>query len=144
MKTFRTTIDIKAPPARVWAILSDIEGWPEWTRSVTRVERLDSGPLAPGSRARLRQPKLRPAIWQVTAVDKGASFTWMTKSLGLRVTGHHAIEPLKKGSASRVTLSLEFSGFLSLLVALLTRSLNQEYMQLEADGLKKRSEQHGV
>jgi uncharacterized membrane protein len=106
MQAFTTTIDIKAPPQRVWAVLSDIEGWPEWTPSVKSVERLDSGPLVVGTRARLRQPKLRPAIWQITKVERGSHFTWVTRSLGLRVTAHHVIEPLKKGSTSRVTLSV--------------------------------------
>jgi len=75
MKTFSITVDIKAPPQRVWAVLSDVEGWPDWTPSVKRVERLDAGPLTVGGRARLRQPKLRPAIWQITKVEKGSSFT---------------------------------------------------------------------
>jgi uncharacterized protein YndB with AHSA1/START domain len=141
MKSFRITIDIKAPPQRVWAVLTDIEGWPEWTPSVTSVERLDSGPLAPGSRARLRQPKLRPAIWQVTKIEKGSSFTWTTRSPGLTVTAHHLVEPGKKGSASRVTLTLEFAGLFGALVAWLTRGLNNRYLRLEAAGLKKRSEQ---
>jgi uncharacterized protein YndB with AHSA1/START domain len=141
MKTFTTTIDIKAPPQRVWAVLTDIEGWPDWTASVTSVERLDSGPLVAGSRARLRQPKLRPAIWQITKIEKGNSFTWTTRSPGLAITGHHVVEPVKKGSASRVTLTIEFAGLLGPLVAWLTGGLNKHYLALEAAGLKKRSEQ---
>jgi hypothetical protein len=121
-------------------VLSDIEGWPDWTASVKSVERLDAGPLVVGGRARLRQPKLRPAIWQITKVEKGSSFTWVTRSPGLLVTGHHLIEPLKKGSASRVKLTVEFSGLLAPLVAWMTRGLNQRYLALEAEGLKRRSE----
>ena len=71
MKSFSTTIEIKAPPQRVWAVLADIEGWPDWTASVTSVERFESGPLIVGTRARLRQPKLRPAIWEITKIEKG-------------------------------------------------------------------------
>ena len=141
MKTFSITVDIKAPPQRVWAVLSDVEGWPDWTASVKRVERLDAGPLVGGGRARLWQPKLRPAIWQITKVEKGSNFTWATRSPGLLVTGHHVIEPIKKGSASRVTLRVEFSGLLGPLVAWLTRRLNERYLGLEAAGLKRRSEQ---
>jgi uncharacterized protein YndB with AHSA1/START domain len=141
MTTFTTTIEIKAPPPRVWAVLADVEGWPDWTASVTSVERLDSGPLVVGSRARLRQPKLRPAIWQVTKIEKGHSFTWTTRSAGLVVTGHHVVDAAKKGNASRVTLTIEFAGLLGGLVAWLTRGLNKHYLALEAAGLKKRSEQ---
>jgi hypothetical protein len=45
------------------------------------------------------------------------------------------------GSASRVTLTIEFRGLLGPLVAWLTRGLNAQYLALEAQGLKKRSEQ---
>jgi uncharacterized membrane protein len=141
MKSFSTTIEIKAPPQRVWAVLADIEGWPDWTASMTSVERFESGPLSVGTRARLRQPKLRPAIWQITQIEKGSNFTWVTRSLGLTVTGHHLVEPVKKGNASRVTLTIEFRGLLGPLVAWLTRGLNVHYLALEAQGLKKRSEQ---
>jgi len=141
MKSFSTTIEIKAPPQRVWSVLADIEGWPDWTASVQSIERFESGPLSVGTRARLRQPKLRPAIWQITQIEKGSNFTWVTRSLGLTIAGHHRVEPVKKGNASRVTLTIEFSGLLGPLVAWLTRGLNVHYLALEAQGLKKRSEQ---
>lgn len=141
MKSFTTTVEIKAPPARVWTVLADIEGWPDWTPSVKSVERLDSGPLVVGSRARLRQPKLSPAVWQITSIEKGTSFSWATRSFGLTAIGHHLIVPVKKGAASRVTLTIEFTGLLAPLVAWLTRGLNTSYLAMEAAGLKKRSEQ---
>jgi uncharacterized membrane protein len=42
-------IDIAAPQERVWAIMADVERWPEWTRSVKSVERLDRGRWASGA-----------------------------------------------------------------------------------------------
>lgn len=138
MATFTKTIDIQAPPQRVWEIMSDVERWHEWTPSITSIERLDRGSFQVGSRARVRQPKLRPAVWQVTELEKDRSFTWVTRSPGIRVTGRHEVEPFAGGS--RATLSVEFSGLLAPLVAWLTRGLNQRYLGMEANGLKSRSE----
>ncbi|MGO8789991.1 MAG: SRPBCC family protein [Terriglobia bacterium] len=133
------TVDIQAPPDRVWAVLCDVERWPEWTATTTSVQRLDTGPLAVGSRARLLQPKLRPAVWEVTELDEGTgSFIWVTRSPGVQVTGRHLVEENKGGS--RVTLSIQFAGILGPLVALLYRSLNQRYIAIEAEGLRKRCE----
>src|SRR5688500_14341659 len=41
---FSTTTEIDGPPEVVFAVLTDIDRWPEWTATVTRVERLgDAG-----------------------------------------------------------------------------------------------------
>jgi hypothetical protein len=118
--------------------MRDVERWSEWTPTVTSITRLDEGPMTVGSRARVCQPKLRPAVWEVTEIDEGQSFTWFTTAPGVRVTGRHAIDPIAGGSL--VTLWVEFSGFLGPLVARVTRGLNERYLALEAKGLKARSE----
>lgn len=144
MTTFTHSIEIAAPADQVWSIMRDIEHWPEWTPTVIRLVRLDAGPLAVGSRARIWQPKLLPAVWQVTSLD-GRGFEWMTRSPGVRVTGRHHVEPAAAGAAggSRAVLSLHFAGPLGALVARFTRSLNLRYLALEAEGLKRRSEAGG-
>ncbi|MGD0227241.1 MAG: SRPBCC family protein [Terriglobia bacterium] len=139
MTHFSMTVDIQASPDRVWSVVRDIERWPEWTSTVASVQRTDAGPLAVGSRARILQPTLLPAEWQITELDEGIrSFTWVTRSPGVQVTGRHRVE--ENGDGSRVTLSLEFSGFLGPLVARFYRSLNQRYIATEAEGLRKRCE----
>jgi hypothetical protein len=138
MTELGTAIEISAPPDRVWAVMSDIEHWPEWTPSVTRVERLDRGSLAVGHRARIRQPRLLPAVWQVTALQPGRGFTWVTRSPGLLATGGHWVEPTATGS--RAQLTLRFEGILAGLVGRLFGALTTRYLALEARGLKERSE----
>jgi uncharacterized protein YndB with AHSA1/START domain len=136
---FTHSIDIQAPPEIVWAIWSDIEHWSEWTASITNIQKLVPGPLAVGLRACVRQPKLPVAIWSVTELEENRGFTWVSTSPGAHVTGFHTIEPIAVGS--RAIMTLIFAGPLALLFGWLSSSLTQRYLQLEANGLKARSEQ---
>jgi hypothetical protein len=136
--SFSRSVDITAAPDAVLAVMSDVERWPEWTASVTSIKRLDSGPFAIGSRARIRQPKLPPALWTVSAIEPGRSFTWISKGPGILVTAHHSIEPGAGGS--RVTLSIRYEGLLAKLLAWMTKDINERYLTMEANGLKARCE----
>jgi hypothetical protein len=119
--------------------MRDIEHWPDWTPTVRKVRRLDKGPLGVGSRALIWQPKLPPAMWRVTELDDARrSFTWETRSPGMRLQARHRVEDV--GNGSRATLSIQFSGFLGPLFARLTRDLNHRYLALEAKGLRECSE----
>lgn len=139
MLDFRITVDINAPPDRIWTVMRDIERWPEWTPTVRRIQRLDKGPLAVGSRALIWQPKLPPAKWKVTELDDGRRrFTWETHGPGMRLKARHWVED--NGGGSRATLSIQFSGLLGPFFAHLTRKLNERYLALEAKGLRERCE----
>jgi len=102
---------------------------------MTSVQRLDSGPFAIGCKARVRQPKLRNAVWRVTALQDGRNFTWTTRSPGLRMTAGHLIEP--EGAGSRVELTLELSGLIAPVVSRLYGDLIEGYVATESQGLKK-------
>jgi uncharacterized protein YndB with AHSA1/START domain len=138
MRKFSITIDIAAPPERVWQVMSDTDRWHEWTRSVTSVKRLGGGPFAVGSRAVIRQPKFPPAMWKITAIEPGKSFTWINSAPGLRVIAHHWVEPTMAGS--RATLSLELQGVFGGVFGRMTKAITERYLSLEARGLKARSE----
>jgi len=75
---FTHSTEIQAPPQILWAIWSDIEHWPDWTASITQIQKLAPGPLAVGLRACVRQPKLPVAIWRVTELEPDCGFTWVT------------------------------------------------------------------
>lgn len=137
-RLFTTAVDINAPPQRVWAVMSDIERWHEWTASVSSVERLDASPLAVGSRVRIRQPRLSPALFVVTAFEEGRGFIWETSSPGVRAIADHWIEEIAGGS--RVTLLLRFAGLIGPSMAFFMRNLIHRYMEMEAAGLKQRCE----
>ncbi len=135
---FSVSIDIHATPAAVWAVLEDVERWPEWTPTMTSVKRLDEGRLAVGSRARIRQPRLPPAVWTVTALDAGRGFTWVGRGPGIVTTADHWIEPV--GDGCRVMLAVAFTGPLGAMLGWITRSLTARYIRREAQGLKERAE----
>lgn len=131
-------IHIAAPPDQVWTVLADIERWPEWTASVTSVERLDDGPVAVGSLARVKQPRLRAAVWRVTSVEPGRSFDWAAKSPGITTAAGHRLEPTHDGT--RVALTIEMSGPLAGILGRVYARLTRRYMHVEAEGLKRRVE----
>ncbi len=132
------SIDIAAPPEVVWPVMSGVERWHEWTESITSVERLDDGPLRVGSRARVRQPLLRPAVFEVTRLDPGQQFTWTTTNGGIAAEAGHSVEPTPDGT--RATLTLDFRGWPLLLLGWWVRWISNRYVTMELNGLKQRSE----
>jgi uncharacterized protein YndB with AHSA1/START domain len=138
MRTFSTSIDIAAPPERVWAIMSDVERWHEWTASIRSIRKTHAGTLKMGSGAWVRQPKLPPAFWRVTAIEPNREFTWINKAPGIIVTARHAVEPIARGT--RATLAINYDGLVHPLIVWMIGDLNDRYLALEANGLKRRSE----
>ena len=114
----------------------DVERWSDWTPTVTRAERLDEGPLYVDSRTRITQPKIPPAIWHVTELDETRGvFTWVARSPGVVTTASHLIAESPRGT--RATLSVEFSGFASILAVRLFGKLTEEYVDTEAESLMR-------
>lgn len=139
MSDFRYVVEIRVSPPRVWSVLLDVEHWPEWTTSVTKVRRMDIGPLTLGSRTRIWQPKLMPAVWRVTSLDeKRHIFAWTTHVFGMKIVARHQVESV--GVLSRVILSINYSGILGPFVARMLRDLNWDYLAREGTGLRKRCE----
>jgi uncharacterized membrane protein len=133
---FVTTRHIDAPTEPVWDVLFDVARWPEWTPTIDSVERLDDGPFQVGSRANVRQPKLPLALWEVTDVVDGRSFTWEAKGLGIKTIARHEVVPDANGST--VTLSIEQTGPMGAVAATVWRRLTQRYIELEAESLDTR------
>lgn len=134
------SIDVATSLERAWELLADVESWPAWTASMREVRLLDGATaLAPGVRARVRQPRLRPAVWTVTEVDAGRGFTWRSATMGVVTLGTHRLEPLPDGGV-RLVLGLDQHGALAGLVGALTGSLTRRYVDLEAEGFRRRCE----
>jgi uncharacterized membrane protein len=107
---FENTIDIEAPIDRVWALTVDVESWPRVTPTVTKVERLDNGPLRPSSTARVKQPGQRPKVWTVTAVEPDRRFAWEARLFGTRMTASHTLTTTGTGTSNHLVLDLTGRG----------------------------------
>ncbi|OBG41152.1 SRPBCC family protein [Mycolicibacter heraklionensis] len=139
---YTRTDPIAARPSEVWAVLTDVERWPDWTASMREIVRLDTGPLRVGSTARVRQPTGRPMVWTVTEIVHERSFTWTASTAGIRFTGFHELTPT--GSGVRAALTFTVTGPMAWLAGLLAGGRIRRYVDMEADGLKRRSEGHAA
>ena len=132
------SVDISAARERVWQVITDVETWPQWTRSMTTVKRLDDGPLRFGSRARIKQPGLPSLVWQVTGITEGVEFTWVTRTPGVDATATHRLEETPAGV--RLTLTVAWTGIFARAAAAMAGKRTREYLALETAGAKARSE----
>jgi uncharacterized membrane protein len=134
-----SAIVIDASATLVWDVFSDVERWPEWTASVTGLKALDGPRLAVGKRFEIKQPRLPKLVWEVTALDEGASWTWEQRSPGGRTVAVHEVNP--DGDRTLVKQRLDQQGPVGSLVGRMMRNTTKRYLELEAQGLKARSEQ---
>jgi uncharacterized membrane protein len=131
-------IHADAPPDDVWRLFVDVERWPLLTESLSEVHRLDSGPLAVGSEAIIKQSSGRRARWRVTEIEPGRSFTWESSAGLVKIIGVHAVAP--DGQGSVITLSLGLRGPLSGVVGALTSRSTVRNITMEVEGFRRAAE----
>jgi Polyketide cyclase / dehydrase and lipid transport len=74
---FHCTQRTTAPPARIWAIWTDVANWQTWDKGLKRAEL--GAPLAVGVRGRLVPDKGPESTFEITAVEAGRSYTFRTR-----------------------------------------------------------------
>ena len=136
---FEKSIEIDASQQRVWDVLSDLEAWPQRIETVDTVELLTPAPLGKGSRVRLKQPKLPEATWDITVWDAPSYFEWTQKEGGTTIVAGHRVEALGEGRA-RLTLTIDMRGLLVPILGRFYKGLTNDYMNLEAEGMKRGAE----
>ena len=136
---FEQSIEINASRQRVWDVLSDLAAWPTRIETVDAVELLTPAPVGQGSRVRLKQPKLPEGTWSIGVWDAPAYFEWTQKESGATIVAGHRVEPLSD-ERSRLTLTIDMRGFLAPIMGRLYRKLTNDYLTLEAEGMKRAAE----
>jgi len=137
--TMSATATAAAGVEQVWSALVDVTSWPRWTASIHAIELLDEGPLAVGSRARIKQPGTPDLVWVVEELHEPDGVTWTTRSAGVRTVGRHTLQANPDGT-TQIVLEVEHSGPLAGVVEALTGRRTRRYLQLEAAGLKAAGE----
>jgi uncharacterized membrane protein len=134
------SVEIDAPAQLVWQVFTDVERWPEWTASVSSLVARDGAGLGVGKRFAIKQPGMSKLVWKVTEIDPGSSWTWVQRSPGVRVSARHWVIPQPTGR-TLVRQQLDQGGLLGALVGRLMVKKTKRFLELEAQGLKARSEQ---
>jgi hypothetical protein len=122
--------------------MKDVERWPEWTPSMSKVELQQPGEVHVGSRVRITQPKFPAAVWTVTKVEPNRYLEWRSTAPILTSTGEHRLDP--EGGGVRLTLAIEQTGLLVPILKLFYKKTILEYLDLEAKGFKMRAESGGT
>ncbi len=136
---FDDEVLIDAPIDDVWAVYSDVEHWPDWTASVRSVAFVDGHAVELGARARIKQPKLPTAVWEVRTIEPARSWTWVATAPGVRTTAVHTLEA-EGEHKTRVHQTILQEGPIGVLIGRVYARLTREYLAMEAAGLKQRCE----
>jgi len=131
---YRRTTTATVPVERLWAVVADVERWPDRIEVYETVERAQTGPLRVGDTARVKQKGLAAGDWTVSALEEGRLFVWESRQPGVRFVGRHAVEADPDGG-SRLTLTFEVAGPLTGLVRLLYGRRIRAYVDLEGERL---------
>jgi uncharacterized protein YndB with AHSA1/START domain len=104
---FETDITTEADPERVWAIWTDVGGWPRWHPGIAQAS-LES-PFAEGARGSSRAPGGPRSELRIGPVEPGRRFVSETILPLTRLRFEHQIEPAK-GGGTTITYGVEMSG----------------------------------
>jgi hypothetical protein len=143
MRELSTEIEIDAPPADVWRVLTDSEAYPEWNPFIRKLE----GDLRPGERleVRIEPPGGRGMTFKpkVLAAEPERELRWLGRLLVPGVfDGEHIlrIEPIGE-SRSRFVQAERFRGLLVGMAGAGTLEKTKEGFERMNAALKERVEQ---
>lgn len=114
MKAIESSIDIDAPPEKVWAILMDFDAYPDWNPFITSIkgEQRLGGKLE----AYLSQPSGKGMTFKPTVqvFEEGTELTWLGILLvGGVFDGRHTLRVEPRDGGSTFVHGESFSGLLA-------------------------------
>ena len=146
MREILTDVEIDAPPARVWAVLTDFEAYDEWNPFARIVGRPNVGAnlhvrlTPPGGRAMTFRP-------EVTVVEPNRELRWLGHLYvsGL-FDGEHrfVLEPLDDGARTRFVHAETFRGALAGPLLWMAGDDTRAGFEAMNDALKRRAESDAV
>jgi uncharacterized protein YndB with AHSA1/START domain len=129
------TIEVPASAEATWQVLQDVESWPSWTPTFQEVEL--QGPLAEGSKVRLKQPGRGAVTYEIQVLEPGRRFQWGSSGPGNAQRADHVVEPTGPDSCT-VTLTFEMTGLFSIGVGALYGRKIRGMVDTEAESLVAR------
>jgi carbon monoxide dehydrogenase subunit G len=123
-----------AQPDAVWRVLADVEHWRDWTPTVTEIKPVSASGLTVGARYRVVQPKLKPAIYEVTECVPSQTFTWVQRVAGGVLIADHRLS--SHDGATEVELSFTSKGLLANIIGKMFSRIISDYVATEAKSLK--------
>jgi len=123
-----TTV-IRRPVEDVFAVVSDVEGWPRWNRTARAARKTSPGPVGLGATFQLAGTILGRAVdanHEVTAYQPNRVFAAKTLSGPFLATGTYTFEPVAEGTRVTVVVEGEPAGVARLGGAMLAPAIRKQ------------------
>lgn len=126
---------VEAPPATVWALMSDIDGWSSWQSDIGTAKL--NGPLAPGSPFKWKSGGTGVSS-KLQEVEPPRRLAWTGTAAGARAKHVWIIEP--QGSGTLVRTQESFEGLVVVLLKGSMQRLLDSSLQAWLAALKQTAE----
>jgi uncharacterized protein YndB with AHSA1/START domain len=124
--TAQGEVQIAAPQETVWAVMSDLRGWPTWHADVKSMD--FDGRLEPGTTFRWKSGSAS-LVSTLQAVEEPREIGWTGKTMGIHAVHVFTFEPVDGGTRARSAES--FRG----LIPSIFKSYSRNVLQRGIDGV---------
>ena len=126
---FSSSIVINAPPDDVFALVDNLEDWPQWIPSIKKIEKLSEGPLREGSQIRItaKSSVTIKLLMTLTEFIPGQRGVLEGSVWGTRMVRYYNFEAVDQDT--KLTAGGEVTGLLAPLVRRGGQRLSEEIVQ---------------